>query len=128
MDRAPVFGVRNNDVNRRSRVRIPDGPPCKHLSNTCQKTHVPPIRCREHIQMTQDRERSKKSEKSSEHVGPADFKRRRKRLQTTIWSSINLYAIWKEFQSTNAEEATGLNRYRGFFVPVLYALRQAFIV
>lgn len=78
--------------------------------------------------MTQDRERSMKSEKSSEHIGPADFKRRRKRLQTTIWSSINLYAIWKEFQSTNAEEATGLNRYRGFFVPVLYALRQAFIV
>ncbi|MDO8531127.1 MAG: hypothetical protein Q7T26_03015 [Dehalococcoidia bacterium] len=59
---------------------------------------------------------------------PQEFKRRRKQLAQTIWNAVTIYAIWKELQSRSEEEAAGLNRYKGFFQPVLYALRQAFVV
>ena len=56
-----------------------------------------------------------------------EFKECRERLHRTAWNATTIYTIWKELQSRSEEEAAGLSRYRGFFLPLLHSLRQAFI-
>ncbi len=59
----------------------------------------------------------------------SEFKKRRGQVQKVIWNAIILYRIWKELRYVDdPDEVAGMNRLKGFFVPVRAALFSSWVI
>ena len=64
-----------------------------------------------------------------ETLDAIEFGRRREEIRRVLWNALILYLVWKELRYFDDEdELTGINRFRGFFSPVRFALFQAMVV